>query len=402
MIGQCGAIWIKSLKPFSYIRSARRPFLPRERNLSYTSGDEAYQAFLDAQEELLELQRQKEEEKSRKMYEAWKEASDVEKSPKATGVKVIQTLVKHQRDQRLGDDEIEHCSHRMKDSLKTAADKFCHPIALVMMGNSMLEQANNSESSEMGRDQMSSAMEYYHRACSAGAREGCFNRGSLLWTGWKHPTDSVIVIEPNEVLAMEAFERAISLGDADAMYFVGVQLLSEDSNPAETVQEGFSLIQQSAEQGHGGALYYLALLYLNGNEQLKVLPCSMDDFMQRLDVAVEACDPDALFLRGYSFYHGENGYELDYKRALDDYLVAADMKHADAAVSAGAILHQHHEGVAQDQKRAFQLYQLGGELGSEDGWRNVVACYVTGEGKVFSRQQLSSSNCCARIPQTMS
>ena len=37
-------------------------------------------------------------------------------------------------------------------------------------------------------------------------------------------------------------------------------------------------------------------------------------------------------------------------------------------------------GVPKDQERAFELYQTAGELGSIEGWKNVVACYLTGEG----------------------
>ena len=37
-------------------------------------------------------------------------------------------------------------------------------------------------------------------------------------------------------------------------------------------------------------------------------------------------------------------------------------------------------GVPKDQERAFELYQTAGELGRIEGWKNVVACYLTGEG----------------------
>jgi TPR repeat protein len=56
----------------------------------------------------------------------------------------------------------------------------------------------------------------------------------------------------------------------------------------------------------------------------------------------------------------------DFKKALDDFLQASDEGHADAAVSAGAMLH-NGVGVLKDQRKAFELYQLAGELGSEEG-----------------------------------
>ena len=61
------------------------------------------------------------------------------------------------------------------------------------------------------------------------------------------------------------------------------------------------------------------------------------------------------------------------------------MELCDAAVSAGAILHSGL-GVPKDQKSAFELYQMAGELGSKEGWQNVVACYTTGEGVAQSTQ----------------
>ena len=203
-----------------------------------------------------------------------------------------------------------------------------------------------------------------------------------LWNGWWSEDSDSALFKPDEELAMEAFRRAITLGDADSMYFVGVQILSNEESEGEngSLLKGLEWIEKAAGQGHGGALYYLSLLHFNGHEGLGIKSCSPDEFANRLNRAVEAGDADALFLRGHSYYRGDAGYKFNIQRALNDFLAAADLGHADAAVSAGAILHQPHAGVQQDQHKAFQLYQLAGELGSEDGWRNVVACYLAGEG----------------------
>ena len=34
----------------------------------------------------------------------------------------------------------------------------------------------------------------------------------------------------------------------------------------------------------------------------------------------------------------------------------------------------------QDHRKAFEMYQQAGELGSMQAWRNVAAMYATGEG----------------------
>ena len=174
---------------------------------------------------------------------------------------------------------------------------------------------------------------------------------------------------------MEAFKRAVDLGDADAMYFVGAQYLSQQKDDA-----GYQLLYRAAhEHNHGPALHHLALLSLQSEEK--------DEFRRLLTKAAETGNPDSLFLQGYCFYHGEDGYEVDVKAALNNFLAAAEnFDHVEAMVSAGAILHQgvySPQGVAiveRDQRRAFELYQQAGELGSIEGWRNVVACYAMGEG----------------------
>ena len=67
---------------------------------------------------------------------------------------------------------------------------------------------------------------------------------------------------------------------------------------------------------------------------------------------------------------------------MRDFLRAAEEgRHADAAVSAGAMLHTGIDGIIRkDQEKAFELYQNAGEWGSKEGWQNVVACYIAGEG----------------------
>lgn len=107
--------------------------------------------------------------------------------------------------------------------------------------------------------------------------------------------------------------------------------------------------------------------------------CSLEEFVERLNRAVEAGNVDAKFVRGNSYYHGTEGYPHDFKNALDDFLQAADEGHAESAVSAGAMLH-NGVGVLKDQRRSFELYQLAGELGSEEGWMNVVDCWQQGLG----------------------
>ena len=365
-------------------------------NNTASSGEELYKEYLQLRLELENLRREKERQKSEAMYEAWEKTQERElANQKSQGVAVVKTLVKETRKQLKKEKEPERqLQQEAQQKLEAAALKFGHADALVQLGNQALTAATNDL--EYATDHINMALELYQKGGENGSREGWFNHGHLLWTGFPDQTleedesaNGIIVLHPDQEKAFDSFEKAISLGDTDAMYFVGVHLLSSIDSDEEAVRpddkrlrdvsKGLQLIEQAAESSHGSALYYLALFHLGGHLALGIPPCEQEEFCRRLDAAVEAGNEEALFLRGHSYYHGENGYRRDYRKALEDFLRGADAGHADAAVSAGAMLHSG-DHVPRDQSKAFELYQHAGELGSLEGWRNVAACYATGEG----------------------
>lgn len=354
---------------------------------TFTSGAEAYAAYQTTLQQLEQLRSDRETKKSRAMYEAWNKAQRASQSPRSTGVKVVQTLAKQTARDRPDPEQV--LQDQATRLLELAARTYQHPPALVIIGNQALDQARKSPDP---RPHLDRAMAAYRQAGEAGAAAGWFNLGHLLWTGYpdqtSDPLPDKIDLPADPQGALQAFEKAVDLGDTDAMYFMGVQKLSlaEENDTSvpklvrDELQKGLDWIQHAADAGHGGAGYYLALFYLNGHRALHLPPGPESDFVRRLDAACAADDAEAYFLRGHCRYHGEHGYPSDTAQALEDFVRAAELGQADAAVSAGAILHSGDQGVERDQERAFGLYQLAGELGSLDGWRNVVACYVAGEG----------------------
>jgi len=219
------------------------------------------------------------------------------------------------------------------------------------------------------------AIKLYLFAGERGSKEAWFNLGHLLWTG--HDLNSTCNILPNHQKAIEAFQKAVELGDDDARYFLAVCYLGQEMQHDK--RRGLRLVQEAADHGHGGALYYLALLYRNGHEELCIDPC-LTLFREYLDEAADNNDPDALFMRAHCMFHGEDGYDMDKVKSLEGFLEAGKAGNADGYVSAGAIYHHGGINVKQDPRKAFELYQLAGEMGSAEGWKNVIACYFLGEG----------------------
>lgn len=341
--------------------------------------EDTYQKAVEASRKFQEFERQLEERRNREQYEAWERSQEIQaKRPASSGVAVVKTIAKQTRKMDKDSDRVESLKQTARALLEEAALEHKHPIALVRLGNDLMENAEDDAT-------MEKALEYYRQGGEEGSSEGWYNLGHFLWNkAGSEPAKNFQ--SSHSVSSMDAFWKAIELGDADAMYFVGVQLMSEEeSSDANEYQKGLDLITTAAKRkGHNGALYYLSLLHYNGFPSLQIDPCSVTDFIEKLDAAAEAGSPDALFLRGHNFYHGDDGRSQDYTCALENFLQAADAGHADAAISAGAMLHKGI-GTDVDQEKAFQLYQLAGELGSIEGWRNVVACYALGEGVARSK-----------------
>jgi TPR repeat protein len=401
----------------------RNNFILMYRNFSQSSdriiereskGEEYYELALEALRNAANAKQELEEMLMREQYEAMERQRQKTNNnhDRAAGVAVVRTIVNQTRQsndvkvdkwdksennkESASDDIDEDYYQRVAlQHLEIAALKCGHPLALLRLGNEALDRAksfsptdepliNNNrciewldespidlssilslsskaiddvkENSHAQSLYISLATILYEEAGKAGSSEAWFNLGHLLWD--RSEDDKA------KMKAMDAFHKAVDLGDADAMYFVAAQYLSSE----EDHETGYQLLCRAGHELHGPSLHHLALLSLQKGKK--------DDFRVLLDKAVEADNPDSLFLQGHCYYNGEDGYEVDMKAALNNFLIAAEnFGHVDAMVSAGAMLYQ-----GGDQRRAFELYQQAGELGSIEGWRNVVSCYATGSG----------------------
>ncbi|GFH58500.1 hypothetical protein CTEN210_14976 [Chaetoceros tenuissimus] len=330
-------------------------------------------------------------------------------------VKKIVNQVRQERKEQLNGIEIHHSQVKekandlelAKEYMQIAAFRYGFNHAIVSLANDLLTKQDFDLEKELkhvyGLDRNDLvfdlgelqhcpsgahlAMKLYEFAGANDCAEAWFNLGHLLWTGHEIENNVEKSIKSDIEKAIECFEKAVKLGDDDAKYFMGVTYLGEDHIDAEsyesildTRRKGLQYIQEAADNGHIGALYYLALLYRNGDDDLEI-QSSLDLFQEYLNEACDGGEADSLFLRGHCRYHGDDGYEVDVESALNDFLEAGEAGNSDALVSAGAIYHKgSFKNIPRDQRRAFELYQQAGEMGNIEGWRNVVACYTLGEG----------------------
>jgi TPR repeat protein len=244
-----------------------------------SKGEILYQQALQLMKQAKDIDENREQEKSQMMYEAWKKSQEKELNSKSQGVKVVKTLVKEARKDKTNNDSRDK-KIEADELLKQAANNYNHPEAAIQLGNMLLNEASRSINRQnVGSDSKNSviqAMQLFRQAGEAGSRVGWYNLGHLLWTGFPTTPDNddedeqddnvnisikvddtrIVVADMEE--AMNAFKKAIDLGDSDAMYLVGVHHLAKEDQ--ENCRYGINLIEQAADAGHGGALYYLALL----------------------------------------------------------------------------------------------------------------------------------------------
>ena len=341
---------------------------------------------------------------------ATKKKMGTRKSDRSAGVAVVKTIAKQTRQQAENkyicnhsavkassiDDLILSLEREAEECLQKAALEYDHSDAFIILANDALLEKND----------ITTALDYYDRASKKGSGNAYFNLGHLYWTGYANEDgNKENDFDPDKIKSITYFKNAIDCGDIDAMYFIGASLIGDYDDFSEETRNAFNtvfhsevsgsslsckqkfglkLIETAGKSGHGEALYYLSLLHRNGHSDLDIEPFTKNGkdnkFHAYLESAVLAGSSNAIFIRGNCYYSGEDGYEKNIKLALNDFLKASDLDHADAALCAGVIFFQGDNEIPRDRRRAFELYQKAGELGSVEGWRNVVACYLTGDG----------------------
>ncbi|CAK4317821.1 unnamed protein product [Aphanomyces euteiches] len=208
--------------------------------------------------------------------------------------------------------------------------------------------------------------------CDAPHPDALYNLGMIYYED--HPN-----LEPplkqDMPLAMSYFMKAAKIGDPSAQYFVGHILhVGNDVVPANPLS-GRILLEQAASQGHGGALYYLALLYRTGDEDMGISPDAAK-CIKLLEQAIAADDDEALVCLGDMYREGWPPHvNVDVSRAHELYERAAKLGNAEALCTLGALAYAN-----ELYEVAFQYYQAAADRHSMAAWKNLADMYYAGVG----------------------
>ena len=281
-------------------------------------------------------------------------------------LKEIRVQIKAQRRklQQGGGNSDEKASHQ--DPLRMAGELYYHALdqnhypAAVALGNMFMREdpPNLTEAQRM----------FMKAADGCGSSEALYNLAQL------HYDDGSL----DE--AFQYFERAAAGDEPSALFWLGYCYHRGVYYDASS-KSALKLLRRAGDAGHNGARVYLAQAFRSGDAELGV-EVDETEMFRWLDMAVVDKDAEALFIVADMYFHGTDGKEVDYERALQFYLEAGDQSHAPALCCAAA-MYYHGLGLpARDFHSSFCMYQavLDIDPNNIDAFRNVAAMHYYGEG----------------------
>ncbi len=88
---------------------------------------------------------------------------------------------------------------------------------------------------------------------------------------------------------------------------------------------------------------------------------------------------EADYSMGCNYYFGQNGYSIDYDKAVGYFRKAAEQGHAGAQYNLG-VCYKSGRGVTQDYNEAVRWYRKAAEQGQAGAQCNLGVCYRNGQG----------------------
>jgi len=316
----------------------------------------------------------------------------VDKAQAMSVQKGIRQLVKHVRNAKQAGRPIKHLQSKKKRGegrdpelwLKTAAERG-NTEAMVLYGNLLITgrlaalrpQRVSTPAGKRGgpgvidvepvawgspaekKKWEEAGVDWYQKAAEKGQADAWYNLAFLGFEGRVLPKDDSV--------ARACLEKAVDLGDPDALYVSGMLLLRND----EKDQKAERMLISAADFGHAEAAYFMAMTYRMRGDLVAM--------KARLEQASEAGYAEADFCLGDCCYNGSDGFVVNFPVAVRHYAAAAKRRHAGALTSLGAMIY-NGMGVPKDYEKAFQMYQLAAECGSTHAMRNLASMHLAGEG----------------------
>lgn len=177
--------------------------------------------------------------------------------------------------------------------------------------------------------------------------------------------------EKQTAQAVEKYEQAADLGNAEAWNALGVLTAQEGESKAPVA---FGYFSKAAEAGYARGIYNQGLCYLDGIGTAKDQAKAFAMFQQASDLGI----PEAMVALAEACETG-TGTTADAEKAFQWYQKAADAGNLDAVVALGKA-YAEGSGVTRDEAKAAALFEQAAAKDRADAINNLGVLYAKGRG----------------------
>lgn len=187
--------------------------------------------------------------------------------------------------------------------------------------------------------------------------------------------------------AVECYKNAAAQGQAGAMYNLALLYMEGGGGLPKDPEQSIELLEGAAENGLCKAQSYLGLYYADESSS----HCDYDKAVPYLKMAAAKKDPSAQYNLGICYERGL-GVERDMKKAASLYKSAAEHGHTGAQYNLGVFYEHGLGGFAVDKKEAARFYRMATEAGDEDALHNLLLLRKQMETEKLARHSIKPQN----------
>eukprot|EP01132_Coremiostelium_polycephalum_P006253 gene6253-7786_t len=192
-------------------------------------------------------------------------------------------------------------------------------------------------------------LDWLQQSFNNGDLNACFELGKYYYSMIETISDQTKV---SEILqkSLTYFKHGSNHGSGLCSYWLGTNFISVDSSI--TGIDSIEYLKLAVNQDNPNAPTFLAMLYRDGImvDQDKNL------FHKYLDIGISRGDSLALLCIGELYFNGDEGYEINYKKALHYFTESSNRGNSDAYLNQG-VMYFNGYGTDIDYSKAFYCYQ---------------------------------------------
>ncbi len=155
--------------------------------------------------------------------------------------------------------------------------------------------------------------------------------------------------------------------------------LEEEPAVSTSAAEEKKTEAKAEEKEDKGIFSFLNFSFGKKKPEVKVDASPEETVLQKLTRMAAAGDINSQLSLGYMYLYGEDGVDVDYKKAFDYYKMAADQNDNVAVNNLGS-LYFSGIGTETNPAKAMEMFQKASDMGNNEATLNLAFLYLSGQG----------------------